>query len=130
MTLDAIANNYLIRFLAFVSLALSLREIAGLLTATSGSAISLENLGSFAFFISLAFIVFRFFTSIGMWVNAKWGAILAIVIIILEFLILSFFASNIHISTIGILVRIGLALGLILYFVLNYIISRKAADNI
>ena len=129
MTLNAITNNYLIRILAFLSLFLSLRETMHFLTAPANSHGSLENLGAFAFFLSLAFIVFRLFASVGMWINAKWGALLAIIITALEFLILSFSASNIYISNAGISIRVGLMFGLILYFVLSYIISRKT-DNI
>ncbi len=129
MTLSGITNSYLIRILAIISLFLSLREAAHFLTAPVGSHGSLENLGAFAFFLSLAFIMFRLFASVGMWINAKWGALLAIVIITLEFLILSFSVSNIYISNTGIYIRIGLALGLVLYFALSYIIRRKA-DNI
>ncbi len=129
MTLKKFASSYLIKIIAIICLFLGLREAAQVLSVSSIQTSPIESLGSVGFFLFLGFVIFRLVSSVGMWIEAKWGAPLALVIIFLEFLLLIFSYSNFHISTIGIWIRAGLAIALLLFFLNAYISWRNSIHD-
>ncbi len=125
MSAHIFANKYLLRILAIICLILGLREAAHFLTQPSDEISLLNEIGVWGFFLSLSFLVFRLLASVGMWIKAKWGAPLALIIVIVEFALFFLSPLQFYISTIGVSIRVILVLGLIAYFAIIYLTWRK-----
>ncbi len=129
MIAHVFANKYLLRILAIICLILGIREGAHFLTQPSDEISLLNEIGVWGFFLSLSFLVFRLLASVGMWIKAKWGAPLTLIIIIVEFALFFLSPLQFYISTVGISIRIVLVLGLIVYFAIIYLAWRKSVHH-
>ncbi len=120
MGVKIFSTKYIMQFLALISLILALRDGAVLLGVGSEQSSPIVKFGFSAYILMAAFAIFRLFSSVGMWIGARWGAPLQIIVIIAEFSILFSALINIYIGSIGFSVRLILLFAIIALYIFHY----------
>lgn len=129
MDIKSFAQENFVRFLALVCLIIGLSDAARVTGVSSGSVNPLDILGVTGFVLLAIFALARLFAAVGLWIHSSWGGVMLAGTTIVELGLVISGSPNIHISLMGLIIRLALAAGIVSLFVVEYLSSREHIHN-
>ncbi|UJQ95656.1 hypothetical protein [Mariluticola halotolerans] len=120
MDIKTIARENFVRILALISLVIGLGDAARLLGVSGGQQDPMQALGVTGFVLLAILALTRLFAAVGLWISSSWGGVLVIGATLLEYILLLVHSPHIHISTLGLLVRTVVFVGILGLLILRY----------
>jgi hypothetical protein len=118
-----------VRILSIITLLLGLNDAARLLGVSLGAQSPIEAYGFTAFVYLAVFTLALLFAAVGLWIMARWGAVLLAGATAVELTMYLFGNKDEQMSVFGFGVRLVLLAAILAVFVLGFLMRRAAAAH-
>lgn len=129
MLIVTFARENLAHLLALICLIIGLSDAGILVGLRSGAENPAVLLGTTGFILLAGFTIARLFAAVGIWIDSSWGGMLLVSTAILELAAIAAKISTAPYSTLGISIRILLAIAVAYVFLSRWWRVRKSVHD-